>query len=140
MIDVETNWWPAHSEWPPADETFRLFHAQALALLLLTEDVILLNNDGRIVPEVDCSDVFAWGCADAEDLPLLGFGDEREAPFWDLYERVRACPKWGSTQWCILRRGRRPQAPVEKRMREEGAWLPQFDEFEPSRTWVEGPA
>ena len=127
VFDPEKVWWPPHSEWPEAGEDFRLFYEQAMALLLLTEDVVLLNNKGRIVPMAICNDVFDWGTADAEDLPLLGFADETERAFWDLYERVRQCPKWGGTQWCILQRERLPQPPVEKAMRQDNAWLPEFD-------------
>lgn len=129
MGDIDKEWWPPSSQWPELNDDFRLFPEQALALLLLNEDIVLLSNEGRIVPMVNCSDVFAWGCADAEDIPLLGFDDEMEKPFWDLYEMVRGDPKWGSTQWCILKRKQRPQKPVERDMRDQGVWLPEFDQL-----------
>lgn len=129
MIDYESNWWPSSDLWPEAKGDFLLFHEQAVALLLLNENLVILAHKGKPVLMVNCSDVFAWGCADAEDIPCLGFNDEEEKPFWELYELVRKNPKWGSTQWTILKRQLRPQLAVEKLLKEDNSWLPEFEEF-----------
>jgi hypothetical protein len=63
---------------------------------------------------VNCNDVFAWGCADAEDLPH----DEIE----NLYRLWRADPHWGSAKWCAIRRKQQPQKPVIDAMKAAGSW------------------
>lgn len=72
---------------------------------------------------VNCNDVFAWGCADAEALPY----DE----ILPLYRASRK--NWGATKWCCLRRKQRPQAPVEADMRRAGAWDEELEAL-PRRT------
>lgn len=94
----------------------------ALALLLLNE-VIFLNSNWweHCWPEgakkttalcVDCSDVFMWGCADAETITL----DELEELFgwWEKDEQ------WGAAVWCMIKRREMPQRPVEDRIRQRG--------------------
>jgi len=61
-----------------------------------------------------CSDIFAWGCADAECVT------DEELP--DLYAAWKADNKWGAAKWCCLKRNQKPQAPVERDMRADGAW------------------
>ena len=61
---------------------------------------------------VNCNDLFAWACADAEPLPLS------ELPA--VYAEWKATGDL--TTWACKRRGLRPQAPIEKRMRERGEW------------------
>jgi hypothetical protein len=63
---------------------------------------------------VICNDIFAWGCADAEELPY----DEIE----NLYEHWVKDPSWGSAVWCIKRRNELPQKPVYDMIMEEGIW------------------
>jgi hypothetical protein len=68
---------------------------------------------------VVCSDVFAWGCADAEPID----GDEESLTELARYMMENA--KWGSTQWACKKRNQQPQAPVAEAMKREGAW-PKF--------------
>ena len=63
---------------------------------------------------VNCSDLFAWGGADIEELPF----DQIAA----LYKAWKADPRFGSSKWCCQRRNQRPQAPAERDMREAGTW------------------
>lgn len=63
---------------------------------------------------VECNDVFAWGSADAEDLPYKEIKK--------LYQMWKKDPTWGSAIWCMQRRNQMPQGPVEKRIREAGIW------------------
>lgn len=101
---------------------------KALAILLL-DDVVFVNErdythsfdggpfkkDGStVVVWVGCNDVFMWGLADAEDLPMSELGN--------LLEMHLADKKWGVTRWCILRRNCRPQKPMEDAMKAEGVW------------------
>lgn len=76
-----------------------------------------------IVLFVGCNDVFHWASADSEHLPM---GELRR-----LYEMWRANRSWGVTKWCCLRRGMRPQPPVMKAMREDGAWDAELEALPP---------
>lgn len=96
----------------------------ALAHLLMNEVIILndhwwredLNEEQQKLTSlnVDCSDVFAWGCADAQELSYS------EIP--DLYRMWSRDPKWGAAVWCMVKRNRKPQGPVEAAIGEEGIW------------------
>lgn len=63
---------------------------------------------------VGCNDLFAWGCADAEDLPYS------EIPA--LYRAWREDPEYGVERWCCFRRNLQPQGPVKRDWVESGKW------------------
>lgn len=63
---------------------------------------------------VNCNDLFWWATADAEPLPY--------SEILNLYQAWKADPKWGFAHWACLHRGLRPQAPIERDMRTDGAW------------------
>ena len=106
----------------PAEEVFE--PGLALSVLLANEVVHLGSLRWRKdLPEaalnlpglsVDCSDVFAWGCSDVEPL---AHGDVEA-----VYRMWLRDPHWGPAVWCMLRRREMPQRPVERRIRETGAW------------------
>lgn len=93
---------------------------------LLIKGVIFCNNgwwyekegipwkEDAISLHVNCNDVFAWGCADAEDITH----DE----IHDLYEMWKKDPNYGSAAWCIKKRKQMPQGPLEDIINEEGIW------------------
>lgn len=113
------------STWPPIE----LWNVeQAIAVLLISGDVIPLNNSGMIGLYASCSDIFFWGAADGEALPLVGFGDEDDAKVLSLYNMCRESVH-GVARWCCIQRGMRPQKPYEKQMRDEGAWTPDLEEL-----------
>lgn len=96
----------------------------ALAALLMNE-VIFLNDHWwhKNLPDnvrkmfsvnVNCNDVFAWGCADAEECT---YGELQE-----VYDHWHKDPSWGGAVWCIKKRGEMPQRPVEKRITDGGIW------------------
>ncbi len=73
------------------------------------------KSDGHtIVLFVLCNDIFAWGCADAEDLSL----DEVEG----VYKMWIKDKIWGPTKWSCLKRKEKPQDPVQKHMKRDGSW------------------
>lgn len=97
---------------------------KALAAMLI-EEVVFLNSywwekewpeaaRKVISVNVNCNDVFAWGCADAESLPH----DQIEP----LYRMWRKDPTWGSAVWCMIQRKQMPQKPVEDLIRKAGIW------------------
>lgn len=61
-----------------------------------------------------CNDLFYWASADAERLPNSEIGR--------LYKMHMADKKHGSSKWCCLRRGLRPQVPIVEMMKADGAW------------------
>jgi len=93
---------------------------------LLMENVVFINNgwwyakeglpwqDDAISIHVGCNDVFAWGCADSEDLK---HGEMKE-----LVEMYVKDPIWGAAAWCIKKRKCMPQKPVEDAIRKAGVW------------------
>lgn len=106
------------------DKEAKFEEAPALAHLLMNE-VIFLNDHWweKEWPEqareitslnVNCNDVFAWGCADAEELPY------KEVE--NLYRMWRKDPAWGPAVWCMIQRNQMPQPPVEKLIRKAGIW------------------
>lgn len=102
-----------------------IFEEEAALAHLLMNEVVFLNSHWweKEWPEaarkqtsinVNCNDVFAWGCADAESM----LHDDIE----NLYRMWRKDPEWGSAVWCMIRRNQMPQKPVEKRIRDAGIW------------------
>ena len=83
---------------------------------LLREQWIFVawKNSQELSLAVNCNDIFAWGCADAEDLPR----DQLE----NLWKEYLADPKTGYIKWCCKQRNEKPQKPVVDWMKEEGTW------------------
>lgn len=130
----DDNGWvlPPSEEWPDFDPVFA---DQALALLIISEDVVCLGadtGDGSMTAGlyVNCSDIFFWGCADFEPTPRSGFS-EGQQQIIELYEMCKR--PWGSARWCCLQRGMRPQKPVIDRMKEGGFWTDDLEAL-PERT------
>lgn len=68
----------------------------------------------RVAIIVNCNDIFAWACADGEELD-----HDQIKP---LYDSCVAHPKWGSAIWCAIRRSQKPQPPVIRKMKADGVW------------------
>ena len=108
-------------------------HDLALAYLIVN-GVVFINSyhwesehhPERISVNVNCNDVFAWGCADAEELPY----DEIEP----LYREWTKSGSWGIVRWCCVRRSERPQGPVESDMRRAGEWDDAMEALPANRT------
>ena len=101
---------------------------EAMAAHFLEENILFVNSrryicdeekeelskDETLVLFLNCNDVFAWGCADAEcvsynELPEL----------FKLYEANKDC---GCIQWVCIKRNEKPQAPIIKYMKEKNGW------------------
>ena len=92
---------------------------------LLAAEVIFLNNHWWQTdwPEqaqktaalcVECNDIFAAACADAEEVSL------EEIP--DLYEHWLKDPQYGARVWCIKKRGIMPQSAYRPIIERSGMW------------------
>jgi hypothetical protein len=78
-----------------------------------------------IILMVDCSDVFVWGCQDAEcvslsDLPTL----------FKMYEEN---PKCGDVQWVCLKRNEKPQNPMVDWLKENNSWTEELENLPNNR-------
>lgn len=99
---------------------------------LLEKDILFLNSykcidaigevqSATMVLLLNCNDVFAWGCADAESVTL----DELPVLF-DMYEQNGEC---GPTQWVCIKRNEQPQLPVIDWLKEHNCWTSQLNDL-----------
>lgn len=102
-------------------ETIREFEEERALAYLLAKGIVFVSDKWQsstasylISLYVDCSDVFAWGFAEGEELPF----EEIET----LYKYVKNDPKDGSYIWCIIQRKMMPQKPVQDAITQNGIW------------------
>lgn len=96
----------------------------ALAHLIINEVVIINEywwkkewpNDAKQATAlgVNCNDIFAWGCSDAEEM----FYDDIK----DVYDHWKKDPVWGTAVWCMKKRNQLPQQPVYNLIKKDGIW------------------
>jgi hypothetical protein len=110
------------------------FDEDEAILQLLSERVLFSNfrtyssddkklaNDGKtIILFMICNDVFAWSCADAEDVSST----EDLKSLYDYCEKYGA---WeGSAIWVCMKRKQKPQIPVVKMLKDKNAWPIELD-------------
>lgn len=107
---------------PPTELMFE--NDKALARLI-AEEVIHINSYWwkSDLPEhvrklttlrVGCSDIFAWGCSDSEELEYKEIRS--------LYDMWHADRTWGAAKWCAIKRNQKPQDPVLDSMKKAGSW------------------
>lgn len=123
--------------WLDSDDGELFLDEEAAIAMLLDDGVVhcghcrIATHDGKIeedysiVMYVLCNDLFAWACADGEnigssDLPLLV----------KLHQDTKN--NWGSQIWCCLKRKMQPQSPVKKHMIEDGVWTPELEALPPN--------
>jgi hypothetical protein len=115
------------------------FDAEQILSILLKEEVLFCafsrdfsydslkigevykSGGHSVVLSVLCSDIFAYACADAEDLPY------DEIP--KLYKEHLRNKKWGSTVWCCIRRNQKPLNKRIEQMKADGAWREELDKL-----------
>ena len=85
-----------------------------------------ISDHPTMVVFVNCSDVFAWGTADREEI-------HSEADLKRLVAHLRRDPVYGSLKWACQTRNEQPQAPWVERLKEVGAWTKQLDSLPPNR-------
>ena len=86
--------------------------SEAIAYLLANGHAYILPNDTNWTLTLNVNDVFAWGCADSEQIGH----DELE----DLTKRVIESPLWGVSLHAIIKRRQLPQDPIVKYMAQTG--------------------
>lgn len=73
------------------------------------------DEEDKINIYVMCSDLFAWGCADAEDVT------SEQIP--DLYKFWKEDGTgWGSDKWVCVQRNMQPQRPIKDSWIQSGIW------------------
>jgi len=103
----------------------RVFEQEPAIALLLINEVIFVNNHwwennwndkqkDLFSLNVNCNDVFMWGCSDAEEM----LHDDLET-LWAYWMKD---PIWGSAIWCIKKRNMLPQKPVYDDIMAKGIW------------------
>ena len=104
------------------------YNLEDMVAALLTNDVLFVNsrkyveefyNPPKIQEEtlvlfLNCNDVFAWACADAEAVSV------KDLP--ELYKYWLKDRKWGTTKWICIKRNEQPQNPIKRYMIEDGSW------------------
>ncbi len=99
-----------------------------IAALISTGEFYISDDDDNILKcWVNCSDVFAWGCADAENI--------LPNEIRDLFFMVIEDNKWGATKWSCIKRNERPQIPIEKDMKLDNAWCDKMEALPLNKYW-----
>ncbi len=98
-----------------------------IAALISKGEFYISDNKNVLQCWVNCNDVFAWGCADGEDISP----DEIK----DLFFMVVENNAWGSLKWCCIKRNERPQIPIEEDMKKAGVWCERMEALPINQYW-----
>lgn len=79
-------------------------------------------SNETIVVFVLCSDVFAWGCADAETVTGDDVLDVEKNELYRLLTYVLDNEKWGSVKYACWKRNMQPQGPLVDKLKADGVW------------------
>ncbi len=78
------------------------------------------------------SDIFAWGCADAE--PIVCNDGETPNEIIDLYKLQKENGFWGLVEWVCVKRNMQPQYAVKLDMIKEGYWNDTMETLTPNKS------
>jgi len=67
---------------------------------------------------LNANDLFWWACADFEFFSW----EDIESIYNMCFDENGKFQRWGCSRWICLRRGMRPQHPIEDDMKKEGCW------------------
>ena len=87
---------------------------EKMLIELLTAGVVFCNGDEKTTHlYVNCSDLFVWGSADAQELP-----------YYEIENVHNAYLKkgWEIDKWCCVQRNLQPQSPIIRDMKKSEAW------------------
>ena len=114
------------------------YDPEKILAILLLEDQVFLNSHHYMAkwPEdakqsisvnANCSDVFAWACADAEPVMY--------SELTDLFEHHLKDRVDGVSVWCIKKRNMMPQKPYYDAIMASGKWDLDTMGLKPNPTW-----
>ena len=110
------------SRWFEALETSGL----ESVLKLVQHDALFIRQDeGEVSLFINTSDIFAWACADCEEVEL----DELDS----VVSEITNDPKWGVVKWVCRRENLQPQSAIKREMKGEGAWCEWMDNLKPNK-------
>ena len=111
---------------------------------LLTKDALFINTrpyienpweskekyeigESTIVVFVECNDVFAWGCADAESITfeensVLKKKNLEDNELYRLLTYELENERYGTTKFACWKRNQKPQEPIVEKLKSEGVW------------------
>lgn len=78
--------------------------------------LFLYLHEGKVLYELNCNDMFAWGCADAEEI----IREELEEAYTE-YKANRL------DLWISKRRGMQPQRPIVDMLKKHGQWSAEWE-------------
>ena len=99
--------------------------SNAIAILSFYEVVFPYYKDGHMCLAVNCNDVFAWACADAESI-------ESEEELIALTKEVIKDTKYGSVKWVAKKRNCKPQRPLINVMKSDHLWCDEMESLPPN--------
>lgn len=83
----------------------------------LGPDSFFFDSDGRIAIHENCNDLFAWACADSEEITVADIPEYQRAI--DDCTAARGFPSYAGSLWACRKRGERPQKPVMHKIPKE---------------------
>ena len=87
------------------------------------QDQWRFSEQDTIALQVNCNDVFAWGCSDSEDIDYAHIlEDDVDNELYDLLRMYLENQRWGPVKWIALKCNMAPQSPMVKAMIADGAW------------------
>jgi len=115
--EIDREYWFDENKTEPNEEAMISKLLDDLILFPNTRKYICISGAPKkdtIVLFVNCNDVFAWGCGDAEPITL----DE----IVDLFRLYELNPHCAVVQWVCVKRNEKPQAPIIKFLKEKNRW------------------
>lgn len=96
-----------------------IYEAQDIIKYLLDKDKLYFfpveDEDGEAMGvHINSSDLFGWGYS--------AYDPVADEDLFGLHEAVKAFPKYGTDIFLCKKHNRKPQAPLEKLMRDAGEW------------------
>lgn len=112
-------------KYPNRPEKELVFEKEVALAHLLINEVIFLNDHWwekewteetkkTFSVNLNVNDVFAWACADSEEIY---HGDIQ-----DVYDHWKIDPIWGTAVWVMKKRNELPQEPVYEMIKKQGIW------------------
>lgn len=76
---------------------------------------------------VNCNDLFAWGCADSEEV-------SSSEELHELYEEYKKDPQYGVDFWCCKKRDLQPQKVIKDIWKKNSVWNDDLEKLRPNNS------